>query len=42
MMLPQMPKFNNSSASLTPIYIQPSAPQVPTLSAEDLKQVNYS
>ncbi|CAI6351088.1 unnamed protein product [Macrosiphum euphorbiae] len=39
MMLPQMPKFSNSSASLTPIYIQPSAPQVPTLSAEDLKQI---
>ncbi|KAE9524673.1 hypothetical protein AGLY_014723 [Aphis glycines] len=39
MMLPQMPKFNNSSASLTPIYIQPSAPQVPTLSVEDLKQI---
>jgi len=40
MMLPQMPKFSNSSAGLTPIYIQPSAPQVPTLNAEDLKQVN--
>lgn len=36
-----MPKFSNSSsANLTPIYIQPTAPQVPpTLNADDLKQV---
>jgi len=40
MMLPQMPKFSGSNTNLTPIYIQPTAPQVPTLSAEDLKQVN--
>ncbi|VVC33742.1 UBA-like,C2 domain,Ubiquitin system component Cue [Cinara cedri] len=39
MMLPQMPKYNNSSANLTPIYIQPTAPQVPALNAEDLKQI---
>lgn len=41
MMLPQMPKFSNSSnANLTPIYIQPTAPQVPpALNADDLKQV---
>lgn len=40
MMLPQMPNFNNSKTNLTPIYIQPSAPQPPALNAEDLKQVN--
>jgi len=40
MMLPQMPNFSNSKANLTPIYIQPTAPQSPTLNAEDLKQVN--
>lgn len=40
MMLPQMPKYSNSNANLTPIYIQPTAPQVPALSAEDLRQVN--
>lgn len=39
-MLPQMSKFSNSSASSTPIYIQPTAPQIPPLSADDLKQVN--
>lgn len=37
-----MPKFKNSSAGLTPIYVQPSAPQAPPLSAEDLKQVNIT
>lgn len=42
MMLPQMPKFSNSSGSLTPIYIQPTAPQIPTLNVEDLKQVNIN
>lgn len=35
-----MPKFNNSSGSLTPIYIQPTAPKIPTLNVEDLKQVS--
>lgn len=41
MMLPQMPNFSNSKANLTPIYVQPSAPQIPVLNTEDLKQVKY-
>lgn len=39
MMLPQMPHFSNSKSNLTPIYIQPTAPQPPALNAEDLQQV---
>jgi toll-interacting protein len=39
MMLPQMPNFSNSKANLTPIYVQPSAPQIPVLNTEDLKQI---
>lgn len=39
-MLPQMPNFSNSKSNLTPIYIQPTAPQPPALNAEDLQQVN--
>ncbi|XP_025424311.1 toll-interacting protein-like isoform X2 [Sipha flava] len=39
-MLPQMPKFMGSNANLTPIYIQPTAPQVPQVfSSDDLKQI---
>lgn len=44
MMLPRISTFGNSNANLTPIYIQPSAPQqqVQTFSADDLKQVNIT
>ncbi|XP_050434297.1 toll-interacting protein-like [Adelges cooleyi] len=39
MMMPPISKYGDPSAGLTPIYVQPSAPQPLPLNPEDLKQV---